>query len=384
MSARRGPQSVFAVATAMLSLCGCERPRGDNTSPVASASAPAAAVVASAPAPVAGPEERLEPLRQRTYAVVIDGTLAHVGTEAGVTTLDLQRPDDPKALANTTLPDSVNNLTMLGSARKLLAVAVGPSGLAIVDASAAASGKLQTLNTVPWTASQRGACHSVWKAVSGASGQAYVACGTGGVAEADLKDAANPRVQRTLATDDYVRDVAVLDAASGVGAAKASSSLVAVAAGHAGLLIVDFGAAGAPKVLSRLETTGETRAIAVRGGLAYLAEGAAGLRIVDLRDPSRPAVVGSIRPETTDMLRGVVVDERTAWLCAGDSGLLAMDVSVPASPRLAGVYNPERAINRAALLPNAVVAANDADGLLILDAKDTASLRPVYPKAAAK
>jgi len=366
------------VALAWLLLSACDSPKRTSPAPAALSSGAAAPSVVSAALPVAGLEERLEPLRQRTYAIAVDGSLAHVGTEAGVTVFDLERPDEPKAIAHTALPGSVNNLSLIGGAR--LAVAAGPSGLAIVDVSAARSGKLSQVNAMPWTPTQRGACHSVWKAAWSSGAKAFLACGTGGVAEVDLSVPADPTVKRALACDDYVRDVAVLDGASGVPGPKAAGTLVAAAAGQSGLLVIDFAGVGAPKVVSQVPTPGDTRAIAVRGGHAYLAEGPAGFRIVDLRDPAKPKVVGSLRPDTTDMIRGVAVGPRIAWLCAGESGMLAIDISELSSPRKVGSYDPERAINRAVLLPNRVLAANDADGLLILDDSDIGSPRVVYPK----
>ena len=147
--------------------------------------------------------------------------------------------------------------------------------------------------------------------------------------------------------------------------------------------MLEFGKTGAPKVVARVPTTGETRAVAIQDARAYLVEGAAGFRIVDLRAPSKPVVLGQLRPPSTDMLRGIAVSGTTAWVCAGDSGVMAIDVSDPASPKLARTFDPERAVNRAATFGTLLVAANDADGLLILDASDPKALRAVFPKPGA-
>lgn len=348
-------------------VCACNpiKPSGAR----AQASASAANEAVGALPPVAGPDERLEPLRQRTYAVVIDGTLAHVGTEAGVTVFDVAKPEEPKALAQLTLPGSVNNVALLEGS-PTLAVALGPSGLALVDTAAARSGRISLWHVVPWSSAQRGECHAVWKAVSGAGGTGYAACGTGGLAELDLRDKAKPAVTRVLAVGDYARDVAVIDP---------DKKLVVVAAGHAGVVIAGMGA-GAPRVLASVATEGDSRALAVRDGLVFVAEGAAGMRIIDIHDPAKPKVVGSVRPAATDMMRGVTVGPRIAWLCAGESGVFSVDISEPASPRQVGAYDPERAVNRAALMGDTVVAANDSDGLLLLDGGNPAAPRLIHPK----
>ncbi len=372
-------RSVALLASFLVSACN-DAALQSKRSPAASSSA-SVATGPSAPLPVEGPDERLTPLRLRTYAVAIEGTIAHVGTEAGVSVVDLEHVDQPKPLAHLTLPDSVNNLTLISGGR--LAVAVGPSGIAIADASGARGGSIKLLNQIPWTPVQRGGCNAAWKAVSSGPNRLFAACGTGGIGEIDITRPQAPQVRRVLPVSDYVRDVAVLDETSGVPQDKASKSLVAAAAGLSGLMIVDFPAAGEPRVKATLPTTGETRAVAVRGGMAYLAEGPAGLRIVDLKDPAKPTVVGSARPDSTDMIRGLVVGASTAWLCAGESGIIGLDITHPSTPTHVGTYDPQRAVNRAALMGDLLVAANDADGLLILDTTTPASPRVLHPAPAA-
>lgn len=364
---------VFAGLAAILGSVGC-------TSPATKASpAPSASSAGSVPKPQAAapqsPEDRLAPLRRRTYSIAIEGSLAHAGTEAGVVTYDLSNPAEPKQLASITLAGSVNNVTLIGGSTRI-AAALGPDGLALIDGSAARDGKLTLLNPVPWPPAKRGACHAVWKAVSANATTAYAACGTGGVAEIDVRVPSDPGVTRLFETEDYVRDVAILQGEPGAGT-------VVAAAGHDGLLVLEFGKTGAPKVVARVPTTGETRAVAIQDARAYLVEGAAGFRIVDLRAPSKPVVLGQLRPPSTDMLRGIAVSGTTAWVCAGDSGVMAIDVSDPASPKLARTFDPERAVNRAATFGTLLVAANDADGLLILDASDPKALRAVFPKPGA-
>jgi hypothetical protein len=176
-----------------------------------------------------------------------------------------------------------------------------------------------------------------------------------------------------------VRDIAILDARAGLSKDKGSARLVAAAAGNAGLVILDFPAGQAPNVLARLDTSGESRALEVHDAIAYVADGPAGLRIVDLRDPLRPAELSRFDPKTVDLARGVTVQGKTAYLCLGDSGLVAVDVSNPKAPRRLGAIDPRRALNRATVDGSVLYAANDAGGILLVDITRPDSLVQLFP-----
>jgi hypothetical protein len=380
-------RAAFCLIAAM-ALLGCGPQPDKVRSRSSRASAPASVSASASAFPVAysgvldPPSQPIDALKARTYALAVQGSIVHAGTTAGVVTWSFQDKSHPKELATLVLPGSVAGLALLGQA--LLAVAVGPSGLALVDTSNASRGRLQALNTSPWSTADRGGCHSVWAVSAIDATHAVLACGTGGVAECDLSDPARPRVVRTLALDGYVRDVAVLDAASGVPKDKASPRKVAVAAGRDGLVIVEFPALGVPKVLARAATTGEARALEVHAGLAYVADGPGGLCIVDVRAPVHPAEVSRFDPRTVDLARGVTVHEQTAFLCLGDSGLMAIDTSDPKAPRRIGGVDPPRAVNRARAAGNLVFSANDAGGILLLDAAHPEKLEQLFPPAVGK
>ena len=76
--------------------------------------------------------------------------------------------------------------------------------------------------------------------------------------------------------------------------------------------------------------------VALSGGYAYLAAGEAGLYVVDIRDPRNPAIVS--RLDTTNA-RKVVVSGSYAYIADGGSGLGVIDVSNPAIPELVATLN---------------------------------------------
>ena len=347
--------------------------RNPQQAPAPSASHPTAFTGTAQP-----DEDPTAALKARTYVTVASGDLVHAGTTAGVVSWSFEQPSRPHELATLVLPGSVSGLTLFGPSQSMLAVSTGPTGLVLVDTSNVARGRLHKLSDAPWRASDRAGCHAAWNLRMFAERRAFVACGTGGIAEVDLSDTARPRVTRSLPVDGYVRDLAVLDAKAGISAGKASSRKLIAAAGHGGVVVAEFPEAGQPKLLAHLPSSG-ARALEVRAGLAYLADGAGGLRTVDVHDPAHPVELGRFDPHTVDLARGLAVRETTVFLCLGDSGLMSVDVSNPASPRKLAALDPLRAINRATLRDAWLFASNDAAGILLLDVSHPDSLKTLFP-----
>jgi hypothetical protein len=308
--------------------------------------------------PAADPTQAL---KKRTYFLLPDGDTVWSGTTAGVVSWNVEDPASPERTGGVILPGSVAGLALVGGERGLVAAATGPTGVAIVDPEGPTE-----LSSGTW--SRAGGCHAAWRVRPVSDTGLLVACGTSGVAEADLTDPSSPRITRILATGGYVRDVAVLDATRAV-----------AAAGPIGLVIVEFPASGGPRILAGIETGGDARAVEVSGQHAFVASGARGLVIVDLADPASPAIAGTFDPGATDMARGLALEGDRAYLCMGSSGLVILDVADPASPKKLGAFDPGRALNRVAVTGTTLYAANDDAGLLVLDVTDGSSPVQVFP-----
>lgn len=374
------PALLSCCVIALAASCGRSPSGSKDAGPGAPASAPASASVSAAYAgKLEAPGDPVSDLVARTYALSIEGDLVHAGTTAGVVSWSFKDPAKPVRLAALVLPGSVSGLTSFGPGGSLLAVSTGPTGLVIVDTSNVARGRLDRTSDAPWKASDRKSCHATWNVRVAEPKRAFAACGTGGLAEVDLSVLSHPVVSRALEVEGYVRDLVVLDASSGVPADKASPRRLAVAAGEAGLVIAEFPAAGEPRVLAKLPTKGESRSLEVRDGIAYVADGAAGVRIVDLRDPAHPAELAAFDPGTVDMARGVAVHGKSVIACLGDSGLVAIDVSDPKKPRRTAAIDPSRAVNRSIVSGTTLFAANDAGGILVIDLAAANELRQVFP-----
>ncbi len=92
----------------------------------------------------------------------------------------------------------------------------------------------------------------------------------------------------------------------------------------------------APLILSSFATGGSD--IAVADGYAYLALGAAGLDIIDVRAPLAPTRAGAY----TDLewVLGVEAVGDYVYLAGSDAGVVVLDVSVPAVPQLVSHLSP--------------------------------------------
>lgn len=80
------------------------------------------------------------------------------------------------------------------------------------------------------------------------------------------------------------------------------------------------------------DTPGSASGVCVSGPLAYVADGSAGLRILDVSDPAAPVEVGQF--DTQGIASSVALGGEVAYVADG-AGLLGIDVSIPSAPSLA-------------------------------------------------
>lgn len=151
----------------------------------------------------------------------------------------------------------------------------------------------------------------------------YVAAGAAGLVVVDAADLAAPRIAGIADTPGNANDVRV----DGNGFAY-------VADGASGLTVVDVRDPEQPVIAGRRDTPGDATDVAVTGGLAYVADGPAGLQIVDVSDPSAPILMGGV--DTPGNARGVDADGTLAVVADGSSGLQVIDVADPENPLLVG------------------------------------------------
>jgi len=178
----------------------------------------------------------------------------------------------------------------------------------------------------------------------------------------NIASLASPReVGATYPFGWYVEDIAAVDGTA------------FVAAGGAGLYIVDVSDPTRPVVKGRYDSPGYAEAVTIAGKNAYLADGPTGLRVLDISDLAQPREVGTVF--TLNYAFDVLVDEGHAYVAAAGAGLLVADVSDPARPKDVGALDTPGYAYGMAKFRDVVYMADGWGGLRVIDAADPAKLR---------
>ncbi|MEP7013185.1 MAG: Ig-like domain-containing protein [Acidobacteriota bacterium] len=156
---------------------------------------------------------------------------------------------------------------------------------------------------------------------TGAGDFAYVAAGSAGLVVVDVSNLSQPRIVGSLDTPGNANDVRVV------------GDLAYVADGTSGLLIVDVANSNAPVLLGRANTPGNATDVALRGSFAYVADGASGLAVIDVGNPAAPVLRGQV--DTPGNARGVdIADGDLVVVADAGSGVEVIDVADPAVPAI--------------------------------------------------
>lgn len=183
-----------------------------------------------------------------------------------------------------------------------------------------------------------------------AGNTAYVAAGSAGLQVVDVTDRRLPHIVGALDTPGNAVDV------------RAVGNRVYVADGTAGLQIIDVTNPASPTLLGSLDTAGEALDVVVVGNRAYVAGGTAGLQIIDVTNPAAPALLGTLN--TPGVARGVDVSGSVAVI-ADDTSFRTADISNPSAPTALGSLATTHALD--------VVV----DGSVAYLADDTGSMRVI-------
>ncbi|MEM9596044.1 MAG: Ig-like domain-containing protein, partial [Acidobacteriota bacterium] len=105
---------------------------------------------------------------------------------------------------------------------------------------------------------------------------------------------------------------------------------VAVACGAAGLCIVDVADPSAPALIATLNTPGTAEDVRWIGDRAFVADGSGGLRIVDLTNPAAPVELGALA--LAGYAEDVAVAGDLVFVAAGAAGVHGVDAQDPALP----------------------------------------------------
>lgn len=187
---------------------------------------------------------------------------------------------------------------------------------------------------------------------------AYVAAGAAGLQVVDVSNRNAPVIVAAQNTAGNANDVRVV------------GTTAYVAVGTAGLQIIDVSDPHHLIFLGTVDTPGVAQHLALRGTLVFVADGTAGLQIIDASNPSMPTLLGAAA--MPGMIKGVdlTADGRIA-VVVGDAGLQAVDIADPAHPTLLGsvALGDARAV---AVTANVALVADMARSLTSVDISDPA------------
>ncbi|MHB1034819.1 MAG: Ig-like domain-containing protein [Pirellulales bacterium] len=149
-----------------------------------------------------------------------------------------------------------------------------------------------------------------------------------------------------------------------------SGTFAYVADGSAGLQILDVSDPAAPVRLGAYDTL-DARDVAVFGTLAYVADGTAGLQILDVTNPAAPVRLGGY--DTAGAALGVTVVGTLAYVADGEAGLVVLDVTDPANPVQLGTFDTSGTALSVTISGTLAYVADGIAGLVILDVTDPAT-----------
>lgn len=281
-----------------------------------------------------------------------DGRALVAAGDAGVILLSLDEPGAPTALDAVDTPGHAQGLDAAGD---MVFVADG------------AAGGLRVFSTVGGILTPAGSRDTPGQAESvliqtdqaGTPQLAYVADGTNGLVAIDVTGA--PLIRGAVDTPGYAHDVA-----------RAGHYLY-VADGAAGIRVIVAADASHPVEVNQIDARGS--AVSIDANDAFACAGASGLRVYSLTDGSHPVTVAT--RNLPGFAQGVVVADGLAYVADERAGLQIVDVSDPTAPTVVGDLDTlgySRGIDL--VWPYAYIA-DDWKGYWVVDVSD-----PAHPVSA--
>lgn len=145
--------------------------------------------------------------------------------------------------------------------------------------------------------------------------------------------------------------------------------LLFVAALNYGIRVVDAGSPEDLQIINRFPTAGLALDVRARDGLAYVADGVAGLTILDVSDPNSPGILSNLRIPGDDARQIILRDDGLVYVIGKPTVVAAVDVSDPENPVLLHTehtFHTEKAWARG----TALAVADRVAGIALLDISD--------------
>lgn len=197
-----------------------------------------------------------------------------------------------------------------------------------------------------------------------ASGYAWVAGGyEAGMAVVDFSTRSQLEVVTTFREDSTAaHSVAV------------SGNLAVIADRYAGLRVVDVSDPTAPELLATLEGLDRPISVDLYGSYAYVAEMYDGVAVIDLTDPAAPGLVTRI--DAGGSSYGEVYVASGRLFVGSTAGVTVYDLATPTAPAVLGTWTGA-VCHDLVLTRDLLFAAGDHQGLQVVDASSPSSLERI-------
>jgi len=275
--------------------------------------------------------------------VRVSGSFAYVADAHGLYVIDVSNPGSPTIVGTLNTPKPGRGLAVSGS---YVYFCAGDAGLFLIDISNPATPILVSSVNIP----------AGDVALSGS--YAFVARFLG----LTVVDVSNPELLTIAADLDMPDYIYALDiAVSGVQAYMVDLD---------GFQVIDISNPLTPVLQGSVITTNQTRAIAISGNLAYLAETDLGVQVFDVTNPLSPTLINGL--DTSGEAHGIQVSGSYAYVADFTGGLSIIAVTNLGPLLIGSVTVPGSAQDVAVLGTHAYIAAS-WEGLQVVNVSNPAS-----------
>jgi serine/threonine protein kinase len=249
-----------------------------------------------------------------SYAVDMQGGVALLGVGPRMYVLDVSNPSTPQFVGQTAImPGVVRDIIVEGN---FAYVAAGKGYLRVIDISNPAN-PLEVASYVEGS-------YAMGLALD--ENTIYIADNPFGLRAIDISDPLQPRKAGEQKVPGASSSVYISGSRAYLAGSTLGTLVVIDISNPAGL--VDLGSVDIPEAAGSMFV-----AVQVRGNYAFVAAGNAGLVIIDISDPSQPVKVGGYQTSWAD---GLVIDGDTLYLSDWADGLHVLDISNPVNPSQSG------------------------------------------------
>ncbi len=325
------------------------------------------------------------PTPDYSYDVAVSGNHLYIaGLADGLQVVDISDPEAPVDVGGLPTAGMAYYVTVSGN----YAYMTLDSGFQIVDVSDPSTPVAMGITS---STSLQGVSALRNAVVSG--NHAFAAASWGGLVVIDVSSPASPSVIARLESPSantvtvcgnhawvldrnrlHAADISSLASVGMVGNVPAFTALGVAVSGHhafvangsAGLNVVDVSTPQAPVIVGVADTPGFARNVAVAGSFAYVADGGPGLTIVDISTPASPSIQTTL---ATGNAFDVKIVGNLAYVAANNTFKVVL-ISGPGSPAIVGSV-PITATRDVAVAGNLAYVAADGSpgqrGLYVVD-----------------